>query len=80
MRSGGTPNLLITPAMSKRSLVIVLINETEEFTNWAKSLSPVEIIVSHPAALAWVAKVPITSSASTPDTIKIGQPMACTIA
>ena len=33
MRSGGTPNLLITPAIFRLSLVIVLINETEELTN-----------------------------------------------
>jgi hypothetical protein len=41
-------------------------------------LSPVEITTSMPCAAAWRASVPITSSASTPSTIRIGQPQAAT--
>ena len=47
-------------------------------TSCARSLSPVEITVSMPAAAACVASVPITSSASTPSIISSGQPFART--
>ena len=42
------------------------------------SLSPVEISTSNPAAAARTASVPITSSASTPDTRSSGSPSAVT--
>ena len=78
MRSGGTPNLAFTPGTSSSSLLMVLISVTCGFTNCARSLSPVEMTVSMPPAAASVARVPITSSASTPSTIKSGQPSART--
>ena len=80
MRSGGTPNLASTPAGSSTSLLMVLTQRTRSSTSWVRSLSPVEITTSMPAALAWRASVPITSSASTPSTISSGQPRACTAA
>jgi hypothetical protein len=43
-------------------------------------VSPVEIVTVIPAAAPCSASVPITSSASTPGTRRIGRPSACTIA
>ena len=78
MRSGGTPNFCVTPSTSSFSSVMVLISDTEGLTSCAKSLSPVEMMVSQPASVACLASVPMTSSASTPETIKTGQPKALT--
>ena len=78
MRFGGTPNLASTPASSSFSLLIVLMSMTLSLTSCARSLSPVETMVFMPLAAACTASVPITSSASTPSTIRIGQPMART--
>jgi hypothetical protein len=76
--SARTPNLASTPASSRLSLVIVLTRRMPGRTSWARSLSPVEMTQSMPAATACVASVPITSSASTPSTISSGQPFART--
>ena len=78
MRFGGTPNLASTPASSSRSLLIVLTSVICGETSCAMSLSPVEITTRWPAASAWRAKVPITSSASTPSMQIKGQPSART--
>ena len=78
MRSGGTPNLVATPAASRTSLLMVLTSVTRGPTSWAMSLSPVEMTTSKPCAAARCAKVPITSSASTPGKERIGQPEAST--
>ena len=43
--SGGTPNLSITPSLSRRVSVIVLTRVTWSETSWAMSLSPVEMSV-----------------------------------
>jgi hypothetical protein len=45
------------------------------FTSWARSLSPLEMTTSMPWRAAATARVPITSSASTPGTSSTGQPM-----
>ncbi len=78
MRSGGTPNLAITPSRSSSSLLMVLTSVTRSVTSWARSLSPVEITTFMPRASAACASVPITSSASTPSIISSGQPSART--
>ncbi len=80
MRSGGTPNLASTPATSSVSLDIVLISVTCSSTSCARSLSPVEITVFQPAAVAARASVPIASSASMPGTMMMGQPSISTTA
>ncbi|MNT32019.1 hypothetical protein D3C72_1678790 [compost metagenome] len=67
-----------TAASSSFSLLMVLIRVTWLLTSCARSLSPVDTTTFMPAAAACTAKVPITSSASTPSTIRIGQPMART--
>ena len=48
------------------------------FTNWLRSLSPLETTTLMPWVLAMWAKVAITSSASTPGTSSSGQPMSRT--
>jgi len=60
--------------------VIVLTSVTRSSTSCAMSLSPVEITTLRPAAAAWRASVPITSSASTPATRSSGSPSASTAA
>ena len=80
MRSGGTPNFSITPSRSVRVWVMVLTSPMRGPTSCAKSLSPVETSTSMPSAAARVASVPITSSASTPGTRRIGKPSASTTA
>ena len=80
MRSGGTPNFAVTPSMSSVVLVIVLTSVTCDPTSCARSLSPVEISTSMPCACACSAMVPITSSASTPLSHRMGKPSAPTIA
>ncbi|CFP57705.1 Uncharacterised protein [Bordetella pertussis] len=78
MRSGGTPNLLFTPATSSTSPLMVLTSVTCGSTSCARSLSPVETMVSMPCALACRASVPMMSSASTPSMASSGQPRART--
>ena len=58
---------------------MVLIKRTCLVTNCAISLSPVEITVSIPSSSACFAKVPITSSASTPGMTNKGKPIAVII-
>ena len=77
--SGRTPNFSITPASSSTLPVMVLVSVMPGRTSWAKSLSPVEMVTGMPAACACSASVPITSSASTPDTRRMGKPRASTI-
>ena len=81
-----TPNLSITAASeSMRLPLMVLTSATDPApaagcrTSWAKSLSPVEMVTSRPCAAACSASVPITSSASTPCSRRIGMPSAATI-
>jgi hypothetical protein len=45
-------------------------------TSWKKSLSPVTIATSKPAAAAFSASVPMTSSASKRSEVRIGTPSA----
>ena len=78
MRSGGTPNLLTTPASSSTSPLMVLTSVTWLLTNCARSLSPVDTTVCTPRSAARQASVPITSSASTPSIASTGQPSART--
>ena len=77
--SGRTPNFANTAASSSTLPVIVLTSVMPGRTSCAKSLSPVEIVTSMPAACACTASVPITSSASTPSTHRIGKPSASTM-
>ena len=79
--SGRTPNLSSTAAsLSRRLPLMVLTRVMPGRTSWAKSLSPVEMVTSIPVSLPCTASVPITSSASTPGTRKIGKPSASTMA
>ena len=57
---------------------MVSIIDTCALTNCAKSLSPLEITTSTPRASAARARVPMTSSASTPGTTSTGQPSSRT--
>ncbi len=82
---GRTPNFSITAwSLSMRLPVMVLTSSTIPFpdaggrTSCAKSLSPVEMVTSMPSAAPCNASVPITSSASTPGTRRIGRPSAST--
>jgi hypothetical protein len=70
--------LAFTPSRSSRDPVMVLTSPTRSPTSWAMSLSPVEMTVWIPAAAAWRARVPMTSSASTPWMRSSGRPMAVT--
>ncbi len=76
MRSGGTPNLAVTPATSSTSvgLLMVLMSVTLASTSWARSLSPVEMTTRKPPLAAMQEIVPIASSASMPGTVRTGQP------
>ena len=58
---------------------MVLTRVMRSSTSWAKSLSPVDINTSMPCSRACTASVPITSSASTPVTRRIGKPSAPTM-
>jgi hypothetical protein len=78
--SARTPNFASTPASSSVSLLIVLTIVMPGSTSCARSLSDDEIVVSMPSVFARFARVPITSSASTPSTISSGQPCARTSA
>ena len=55
---------------------MVFSSVMRSFTSCAMSLSPVEMITLKPSAAARSAKVPMTSSASTPLLISSGKPMA----
>ena len=78
--SGGIPNFVFTPSTSISWFVMVLIKVTCSFTSCAMSLSPVLIRVSIPFSVACLANVPITSSASTPDSTITGNPIALMMA
>ena len=60
--------------------LIVFTSDTRGRTSCAMSLSPVETTTSMPASAPRTASVPITSSASTPDSRMIGMPSADTTA
>ena len=55
---------------------MVFTRVTCSLTSCAMSLSPVETTTSRHSSVAWVARVPITSSASTSGMISSGRPMA----
>ena len=78
--SGPTPNFSFTPSTSRRLPVMVLTSVMCPSTSCAMSLSPVEITTGRPAAALLRARVPITSSASTPSTHSNGRPRARTLA
>jgi hypothetical protein len=59
--------------------VIVFTSSMPGRTSWAKSLSLVDTVTARPSSTPCSASVPITSSASTPDTRRIGKPSASTI-
>ena len=78
--SARTPNFATTASSESRRLpLIVLTRATPGRTSWAKSLSLVEMVTSTPAAQARRARVPITSSASTPSTRTMSMPSAWTM-
>ena len=81
MSSGGTPNFAFTPAGSSFSIgtAMVFTHRTCSFTSCVRSLSPVEITESQPRFSAWRTSVPMTSSASTPSMVTIGQPSAAIV-
>jgi hypothetical protein len=66
----------LTPARSSTELLIVLMSVIESPTSWAMSLSPVEMSTCLPSRAARQARVPMTSSASTPSTRSTGRPWA----
>ena len=76
MSSGGIPYFSITASRSNKELFMVLINIMLSSTSWAMSLSPVLIKTFWLALEAATAKVPMTSSASTPSMTKRGMPRA----
>lgn len=80
MSSGPTPNFSFTPSTSSVLPVMVLTSVMCPSTNCAMSLSPVEITTGRPPAALCRARVPITSSASTPSTQSSGSPSARTLA
>ncbi len=77
--SGGTPYLVTTSSGPRMVLVMVLIRVIPGVTSCAMSLSPVLINTGRPIFSASRASVPITSSASTPETAIKGRPIAFTI-
>ncbi len=78
IRLGGTPNSAVTPATSRFLPFIVSMMVMRSFTNWLKSLSPLETITCMPCAAPMRASVPMTSSASTSGTLSTGQPSSRT--
>lgn len=74
MCSGPTPNFSFTPATSSTLPVMVLTSVIWPSTSCAMSLSPVEMTTGRSAAALLRARVPITSSASTPSTHKTDSP------
>ncbi|MNP21292.1 hypothetical protein D3C76_1139040 [compost metagenome] len=77
--SGGTPYLVTTSSGPRMVLVMVLIRVIPGVTSCAMSLSPVLISTGRPSFSASRARVPMTSSASTPETASNGRPIAFTI-
>ncbi|MNR09442.1 hypothetical protein D3C85_1256440 [compost metagenome] len=77
--SGATPNFSFTPSTSMLLPVMVLTKVMWPSTSCAMSLSPVEMITGRSAAALLRARVPITSSASTPSTHSSGKPRAITL-
>ena len=74
---GATPNFSSTPAASSHVPSSRGLNtRTPSRTSWKKSLSPVTMPTSYPAARACSASVPITSSASNSSCVRIGTPSA----
>ncbi len=76
MRPGGTPNFASTPAGAMRVFFMVSIRVTPGLDSCAMSLSPVEISTGRPCSCACRVRVAMTSSASTPSTIRSGRPIA----
>ena len=77
--AGGTPYFsAIASSLSMRLPLMVLTRVTPGRTSWAKSLSLVETVTSRPSAAPATARVPITSSASTPSTRRMSMPSAST--
>ena len=76
---GGTPYFASTSSGPRMVLFIVLISVIFGVTNCAISLSPVLISTGFPIFSAARARVPITSSASTPGTASNGSPIAFTM-
>lgn len=75
MSVGGTPNSAVTPATSRRLPLMVSMMVMCSSTSCDRSLSPLETMTSMPWRAAQAARVPITSSASTPGTQTTGQPI-----
>ena len=76
--SGQTSNLFFTPSRSSTVLLMVLISVICGDTSCAMSLSPVEISTLRFCLAAAQASVPMTSSASTPCSRRMGRPMPFT--
>jgi hypothetical protein len=74
--SGKTSNFVLTPARSSTELLIVLMSVMDSLTSCAMSLSLVEMSTCLPSRAPRQARVPITSSASTPSTRSTGRPWA----
>ena len=72
--SGGNPNFSITPDRSVNLFFMVSSRVILSETSCVKSLSPVAIRMFIPLCSASLARVPITSSASTPFTRIKGKP------
>jgi hypothetical protein len=72
--SGKTSNFAFTPSRSSTVPLIVLMQVIFGSTSWAMSLSPVEMSTLRPCFAAVMASVPMTSSASTPVSRRIGRP------
>ena len=77
-RSGSTPNRARTSATPMRRSRMVSYSVVRSSTSCIMSLSPVTMTVSMPAAVACVASVPMTSSASTPASSITGRRSAAT--
>ena len=79
INSGGTPYFATTSSGPRIVLVMVLMSVMPGVTSCAISLSPVLISTGRPIFSASRASVPITSSASTPETANSGKPIAFTM-
>jgi len=76
--SGQTSNLFFTPSRSSNVFDMVLMSVILGETSCAMSLSPVEIRTARSCFAAAQASVPMTSSASTPGSRRMGSPMPFT--
>jgi hypothetical protein len=72
-RSGRTPHFLRTSSGSYETSFMVSTMRTWSLTSCAKSLSLLTMWTSWPASVAIRARVPITSSASKPETSSVGK-------